>query len=147
MPKFQGSGFSIVLPEAAIDASSYCFSFPQAGVLAPNLTIKSAPQEERPDLRVLVEEQRKQLSASLDNLRVVSEVASQHESWDYIVSVIEWGPEGGRMRQKQLLVFVPGEKPRLFTLVATDLAENVDNSEPLFDQIIKSFDPNDIQVA
>jgi hypothetical protein len=146
MSSFQGSGFSISLPEAVIDASSYCFSFPSAGTLSPNLTIKCDTLKDKPDLSVVVNERTAQLSESLENLIVISEVANTRDSWEYIVSVVEWGATDNRTRQKQLFIYVPGEKPRLFTLVGTDLASNYQNSEPLFDQIIKTFNSNDIQV-
>jgi hypothetical protein len=40
---------------------------------------------------------------------------------------------------------VPGEKPRLFILTGTDLASNFEQSDPIFNQVIRSFTPNDIQ--
>ena len=145
MPSFQGSGFSIELPEDVIDASSYCFSFPEAGEFSPILMIKCERQQDELDLSAYVNEQRDAIRASVENFTVISEMSKSRGAWDYVISVTEWGPDESRTRQKQLFVYVPGEIPRLFTLTGTDFAANFENSEPLFDQIIRTFKPNDIQ--
>jgi len=146
MPSFQGSGFSVELPEETIDASSYCFSFPEAGEFSPYLTIKCERQQDELDLSACVNEQRDALRAGVENFRVISETSKSRGSWNYIITVVEWGPDESRTRQKQLFVYVPGEIPRLYTLTGTDFASNFENSEPLFDQVIRTFKPNDIQV-
>ena len=145
MPKFQGSGFSVELPEEVMDASSYCFSFPEAGEFSPHLTIKFEQQTDKPDLNAYVSKQRVALRAGVENFSVISELSKSRGSWDYVISVIEWGPDESRTRQKQFFVYVPGEIPRLFTLTGTDLAANFERSESLFDQVIRTFKPNDIQ--
>ena len=145
MPSFQGSGFSVELPEETIDASSYCFSFPEVGEFSPNLTIKCERQQDELDLSAYVNEQRDALRAGLENFSVISELSKSRGSWNYIITVVEWGPDESRTRQKQLFVYVPGEIVRLYTLTGTDFAANFEESEPLFDQVIGTFKPNDIQ--
>ena len=145
MQSFQGSGFSVDLPEDATDASSYCFLFPDAGEYAPNLTIRCERPPDELDLNAYVNEQRQALETSVENLSVVNEISNKRGSWTYIVSIIEWGPDESRIRQKQTYVYVSEEIPRLFTLTGTDLAANFKQSEVLFNQVIKSFTPNDIQ--
>jgi hypothetical protein len=144
MPQFQGSGFAIELPETSADASSYCFVFPDAGDFAPNLVIQFERRSAPPDL---AQESRKlqQSQLALGDYRVIGEATYKSGRWDYTVCVSEWGPAGNRIRQKQVLLFVPEGKPTLFTLTATDLAGNFSRSEPLFDRVIGSFKPNMLQ--
>ncbi len=142
---FQGSGFSVDLPEDATDASSYCFTFPDAGEYSPNLTIRVERPPDELDLNAYVNEQRQALETSVENFSVVNEISNKRGSWTYVISIIEWGPDESRIRQKQTYVYVPDEIPRLFTLTGTDLADNFKQSEVLFNQVIKSFTPNDIQ--
>jgi hypothetical protein len=142
---FQGSGFSVELPDDATDASSYCFVFPDTGEFSPSLTIRRDPSPDDLDLNAYVEDLTQALEGSSENLIIVNEISGKHGFWTYIISIIEWGPDESRVRQKRTFMKVPGEIPRLFTLTGTDLAENFDKSEPLFNQVIKSFKPNDIQ--
>ncbi len=141
---FQGSGFSVELPDDATDATSYCFVFPDAGKFSPNLTIRSEQSPDDLDLKAYVDEQTQALETSVENFVVVNEISNKHGFWTYIISIIEWGPEESRIRQKRTFMHVPGEIPRLFTLTGTDLASNFENSEVVFNQVIKSFTPNDI---
>jgi hypothetical protein len=143
---FQGSGFSVDLPEDASDASSYCFLFPNAGEYAPNLTIRYEQPPDEFDLNEYVDEQRQALETSVENFIVVNEISNKRDFWTYVISIIEWGPDEARIRQKRTYVHVPGEKTRLFILTGTDLAANFEQSDVIFNQIIRSFKPNDIQV-
>jgi len=142
---FQGSGFSVELPDDATDSSSYCFSFPNAGEYAPNLTITCERPPDGLDLNAYVSERREALKTGVENLAVINEISNSRGAWTYIVSIVEWGPDESRIRQKQTYVYVPGEVPKLFTLTGTDLADNFKQSEAIFNQAIKSFTPNDIQ--
>lgn len=133
------------MPEDAIDASSYCFVFPNAGELPPNLTIRCEQPPDELDLDEYVREQREALETSMENFELVNEISSKHDFWTYVVSITEWGPDESRLRQKQMYVYVPGEKPRLFIMIGSDLAANAEQSDDLFNQVIRSFKPNDIQ--
>lgn len=145
MTKFQGSGFSIDLPDGTVDASAYGFALPGAGDSSPTLIIKFEAAE-LADLRARFDQQKKSLEQSLENFEVISEGAFQRTEREYIVWIGEWGSAAARMKQKQVLMFVAGVNPRLFTITATDLAEHFAQTEPLFDNAIRTFDPNDIQV-
>ena len=97
------------------------------------------------DLDAYVGERREALKTSVENLAVINEISNKRGAWTYVVSIVEWGPDESRIRQKQTYVYVPGESPKLFTLTGTDLADNFKQSEAIFNQAIKSFTPNDIQ--
>lgn len=142
---FQGSGFSVNLPDDAMDASSYCFMFPNAGEFSPNLTIRSERPPDELNLDDYVKQQREALETGVENFILVNEISGKRDFWTYVVSIIEWGPDESRIRQKQLHVYVPGEKPRLFILTGTDLAANFEQSDAIFNEVIRSFTPNDIQ--
>jgi hypothetical protein len=142
---YQGSGFSVELPVDAIDASSFCFVFPSAGELAPNLTVRIERPQGEFDLGAYVQEQRQAFESGVENFVVVNEISSKRDFWTYVISIVEWGPDESRLRQKQTYIHVPGEKPRLFILTGTDLASNFEQSDPIFNQVIRSFTPNDIQ--
>ena len=133
------------LPVDTIDASSFCFVFPGAGELAPNLTVRIEHPQAEFDLAAYVQEQRQAVESAVENFVVVNEISSKRDFWTYIISIVEWGPDESRLRQKQTYIHVPGEKPRLFILTGTDLASNFENSDPIFNQVIRSFKPNDIQ--
>jgi hypothetical protein len=145
MPKFQGSGFSLELPEGTIDASNYGFALPGTGGASPTLTISISKAGDS-DVGAAFDQKTRSLGEALTNFKVVKKGAFQRADREYIVWVGEWGAEGARMKQKQVLMRLSGPAPRLFTITATDLAEHFAQTEPLFDNVIRTFDPNDIQV-
>lgn len=145
MPKFQGSGFSLELPDGTVDASNYGFALPGAGGANPTLTIGFSKAEQA-DLGAVFDEQTRSFEEALMDFEVVTKGAFKRPDREYIVWVGEWGPAGARIRQKQVLMSVSGQVPRLFTITATDLAEHFAQTEPLFDNVIRTFNPNDIQV-
>lgn len=140
--KFQGSGFTVELPEGTADTSSYAFVFPGIGSFSPNLTVRFDPAESL-DLQAHVDSVRENYETALDDLAVVGNVPVRSRGeWLYATLVLEWGPADHRIRQKQLFLWVPGEAPTLYTLTGTDLASSFDKSEPVFDGIMRSFQPN-----
>lgn len=141
MQSFQASEFSVEMPDGAIDASSYCFVFPRVGEFPPNLTIRCEQQPPDFDLNAYVAEQREALETSVDNFSLINEISSKRDFWTYVVSIVEWGPDDSRIRQKQTYVFVPGELPRLFILTGTDLANNFEQSDGIFNQVIRTLKP------
>jgi hypothetical protein len=145
MPKFQGSGFSLEVPEGTVDASNYGFALPGTGGANPTLTV-SFSKAENPDLGAVFDEKTRSLDESLTNFKIVSKGGFKRADREYIVWISEWGAEGARFKQKQVLMLVLGQPQRLFTITATDLAEHFPETEPLFDNVIRTFDPNDIQV-
>ena len=145
MPKFQGSGFSLELPDGTVDASNYGFALPGTGGANPTLTI-SISRAEDADVGAAFDEKTRSLGEALTNFKVVNKGAFQRADREYVVWVGEWGAEGARYKQKQVLMRVAGPVPRMFTITATDLAEHFAQTEPVFDNVIRTFDPNDIQV-
>lgn len=145
MPKFQGSGFSIEVPDGTVDASNYGFAFPGADGANPTMTITFAAAKEA-DPAATFDEQLGLLEQAMQDFDVISQGTFKRADREYIVWVAEWGPAESRMRQKQVLMSVAGSTPRLFKITATDLAAHFDQAEPLFDNIIRTFEPNEIQV-
>lgn len=78
---------------------------------------------------------------SLDDFEVVSEQRYQRDNWDYIVSIVQWAVGGLVTRQKRLFIHVAEPTNKIYSLVATDLAENAEKSDPIVDDIIRSFQP------
>ena len=145
MPKFQGSGFSLELPDGTVDASNYGFALPGTGGANPTLMVSFSKADDS-DLGAVFDEKTRLLDESLSDFKVVNKGAFQRADREYIVWVGEWGEEGARMKQKQVLMRLSGPAPRMFTITATDFAEHFAQTEPLFDNVIRTFDPNDIQV-
>ena len=78
---------------------------------------------------------------SLDDFEVVSEQRYQRDNWDYIVSIVRWTAGSVVTRQKRPFIHVSGAEQTIYSLVATDMAENAEKSEPIIDGIIRSFQP------
>lgn len=147
---FQGSGFSLDIPDGSVDASAYCFAFPQAGSFSPNITIQfqRLPADQAaspPDLGEEISKLHRSLQVAVEDFRVLSQASFQSPKGPYSYSVSEWGPADNRIRQMHVVLFGVEGKPTLYTLTATDLAENYARSEPLFRQIVGSFSPNAAQ--
>ena len=142
MPTFQGSGFSIELPEATHDVSSYGFVFPDLGDFSPSLTVRFEKAKDAPNLSAYAQEKTLPLAESLENFEVVSQSEHARGNWSYLVSTVEWGADDGRLRQKTIYIYVSGEKPAIYTITATDLASNADNSDAELNKIIGSFRTN-----
>lgn len=145
MQKFQGSGFALELPAGTVDASNYGFALPGEGGANPTLTISVVAQQQA-DLDAKFDEQTNSLEQVLENFEVISKGVFKRADREYIVWIAEWGSADARMKQKQVLMFVTGTVPRLFTITATDFATHFARTEPQFDDVIKTFNPNDIQV-
>ena len=95
---------------------------------------------------MIFDDEKRSLEQALTDFEVISKGAFKRADREYIVWVGEWGTAEARMRQKQVLMFVSGNVPRLFTITATDLAKHFAQTEPLFDGVIRTFEPNDIQL-
>ncbi|MES9899890.1 MAG: DcrB-related protein [Sedimenticola sp.] len=142
MPNIQGSGFVIDVPEECIDASVYTFAFPEKGGYAANLMVRFEAVVGAFDLQKYVEEQLDGLQQKVEEFKLVSQAAGKRGAFDGVMSIYEWGKEPARIRQKQVVLFVPGEQPRKYILTTTDLASQSANSDPLFDQMLRSFEIN-----
>ena len=79
------------------------------------------------------------LQFALEDFRVLSQATYQSAKGPYSFSVSEWGPVAGRIRQMHVLLYGVEGKPTLYTLTATDKADNFPRSEPLFRQVLGSL--------
>lgn len=145
MPKFQGSGFVVELPEGCLDMSAYTFVLPVKGGFSPNLVIRFDAVDGKPDLAAYVEQTLARISESLDGFELISQAGGKRGDCDGVMSLYEWGQGKGRMRQKQIFLLTAGEKRRIYTLTTIDLAANAAVSDPLFEQVLRSFMPNAVQ--
>ena len=145
MTQFQSSGFSIELPDKCIDASSYTFVLTgeEAGDVknyAPNITIRFENAAVGFDLKKSVNDALDVLRKQVEAFELISQDSGKRGENDGIMTVYEWGKGVARMRQKQVVLLVPGEKSRKYILTTTDLASQADKSDPVFDQILRSFE-------
>lgn len=149
MQKFQGSGFTIPLHGDCMDASAYTFVLPKKGGFSANLSIRFEPGRYVKDLQAYVNASLEALEESVDEFVLLNQVAGKRGSNDGVMSSFEWGSGDTRMRQKQYCLLTPGRAPRLYPrlyiLTSTDLAKNADRSDKIFNQMMKSFSPNEIQ--
>ncbi|MEE4217491.1 MAG: DcrB-related protein [Xanthomonadales bacterium] len=142
MTSFKGANFSLELPDDTVDASSYCFCFPDLGTMPPNLTVTSQQFDDKSSLEEFTESRTAPMRDSLDEFEVVSEQRYQRDNWDYIISIVQWTAGSVVTRQKRLFIHVAKPANKIYSLVATDLAENAEKSEPTIDGIIRSFQPD-----
>jgi hypothetical protein len=149
MPKFQGSGFSIALPEESADVSAYSFvlPMPKGGKFAPFITIQIERLTKDVQLEAHVHEHHQALQTELENFRILSFAAGRNSGVDVVLTNVAWGPEDMPLSQVQAFYLVPGKKKnKVYGLKGTDLTENFANSQPVFNHAFQSFMPNDVQV-
>jgi len=145
MTQFQGSGFTIELPDNCTDASAYTFVLPFNQGFAANLTIRFELVPDGYQLEESMQEELRKLSSSLNHFSLISQNAGQRDGNDGVIFVYEWGEGQARMRQKVITLLVSGDKPRKYILTSTDLVAGADQSEAVFNQMLQSFTINDIQ--
>ena len=148
MPLFQGSGFSLELPDDCADASAYTFllPMPDGAAMAPFITITSAGLLAA-DLNSHVRELHAGLQGSLDAFRVLNHKAGTHAGTEVVLTQLEWGTGAAKISETQVFYRVAGEKKdKVYCLKGTDLATNFPNSNPVFTNAFRTFMPNDIQV-
>ena len=149
MQKFQGSGFTIPLHGNCMDASAYTFVLPKKGGFSASLSIRFESGRYVKDLQAYANVSLEALKESVDEFVLLNQVAGKRGSNDGVMSNFEWGSGEARMRQKQYCLLTPGRAPslypRLYILTSTDLASNAAHSDRIFNQMMKSFSPNEIQ--
>jgi len=145
MQLFQGSGFTIPLPDNCMDGSAYTFILPENGGFSASLSVRFESALYVKDLQAYVKTSLDALQASVSEFVLLNQVAGKRGAYDGVMSSFEWGLGESRMRQKQYCLLVPGNAPRLYILTATDLASSAAQSDRIFNQMMKNFSPNDIQ--
>jgi hypothetical protein len=146
MPNFQGSGFTMELPEDCMDASSYAFVLPEYNGFSPNLTIRFEPTTDVSDLQAHVNISLDALKANVVDFVMINQVAGKRGPHNGVMSNYEWGAGESRMRIKQYCIMTAGDVPRVYTLTAVDLTSNADQSAPVFNRMMKNFVPNQEQL-
>jgi hypothetical protein len=141
MQKFEGSGFSLDLPDDCVDASSYTFVLPENNGYSPNLSIRSESAVTIKDLKGHVNAMLKLLKDSAPEFVMKKQMAGKRGANEGVMSQYEWGVGAARMQQKQYCLMTPGEAARLYILTATDLASNAAQSDAVFNAMMKNFMP------
>ena len=146
MPNFQGSGFTIELPDDCIDASSYAFVLPECEGFSANLTVRFEPAIDVSDLQAHVNISIESLKSNVVDFVLINQVAGKRGPHNGVMSNYEWGASESRVRVKQYCIMTAGDVPRIYTLTAVDLASNADQSATVFNRMMKNFIPNQEQL-
>ena len=141
MPNFQGTGFTIEIPEDCFDASTYTFVLPENNGFSANLNIRHEPAVEVNDLKAHINVSLKALRDRVANFTLLNQAAGKRGAHEGLMTSFEWGEGESRVRQKQYCLLVSGEKPKIYILTSTDLASNAAQSDRIFNGIMKSFVP------
>ncbi len=146
MLEFQGSGFSLTLPSECHDASAYTFVLPENKGFSPNLVIRFEAARADVDIKQYADKALEFLGKQFEAFALTDKKSGKRGAWEAVIATVEWGEGAARMAQKQFYMLVAGEKPRIYILTTTDLLANAKDSDPIFDQMLRSFTPNQIQV-
>lgn len=146
MIEFQGSGFCLGVPEEAIDASQYIFVLAPIAGYSAHLTIRFEPVDSGIDLKAYLKKQISNLEGSLENFSLISQATGMRGSINGAMFNYEWGQGTSRFKQKQVLLVSNLQPVRLYTLTTLDLVKNAHISDPIFEQMMRSFSPNDKQL-
>ena len=141
MPNFQGSGFTIDLPDECIDASTYTFVLPENNGFSATLNIRHESAVEVENLKAHINVSLKALRDSVTDFTLLNQAAGKRGANEGVMSSFEWGAGEARVRQKQYCLLIPGETPRIYILTSTDLVSNAAQSDRIFNGIMKSFVP------
>jgi hypothetical protein len=142
MPAFQGSGFTIEVPDGCTDASSYAFVLPVNGGYSASLNIRFQSAKTIKDLPAHVNTGLDLLKDSVADFVLLNQVAGKRGANQGVMSQYEWGAGEARVRQKQYCLMTPGRAGRLYVLTSCDLVSNSPKSDPIFNRMMKNFTPN-----
>ena len=146
MPSFQVSGFAIEVPEGCMDASSYTYVMPENNGFSANLNVRHESAVHVKDLQEHVNTTLDTLKGQVANFVLLNQVAGKRGANQGVMSQYEWGDGETRVRQKQYCLMTPGEHTRVYILTSIDLIKNAKQSDPVFNQMMKSFTPNQKQL-
>ncbi len=145
MPQFQGSGFALTLPEECYDASAYTFALPENNGFAPNLSIRFETVPAGTDIKQYADHALASLSGQFEGFELIDKLSGKRGEWDGVMATVAWGEGAARMLQKLFYMLVCRKQCRVYILTTTDLLGNAKQSAPVFDQMLRSFAPNEIQ--
>jgi len=134
------------LPEGVTDASSYTFVLPSGEGYAPNLTVRFEAADADSDLLAHARAEVARMREALEQFELLHEESGSRGPLQGVMSTVEWGSGEARLRQRMLLLLSLTPVPRIYTLIATDLAARAERSDARFDAMLRSFVPNDLQV-
>lgn len=142
MAHFEGAGFEIKVPDDCTDMSTYVFAFPASSRFQPSIVVKTEVRGEKPEVQRYAMQQINTLQENLLDFKILSQTPGKQGTRDLVMAIFEWGPdeEGHRIRQKQMYVSVP-ERSSFYTLTATNLAADFEQTESLFNAVFRSFAP------
>lgn len=147
MPAFQGSGFTLELPEETVDGSSYVFLLPREGGTAmASVSVRVERRREAVDLAEYARSLRPPEGEGEAEFRVLSESFHDRGAWPYLVSVTDWGEGEAAIRRKEIFVLIAGEPNTVYHLTASERASRFHECEAMLDGILRSFRPNDVQL-
>ena len=145
MSQFQGSGFALALPDKCYDASAYAFALPDNKGFSPNLVIRFEDVEAGTDIEQYADKALASLSEQFEGFKLLNKLSGKRDRWRAVMATLEFGEGAARMTQKIVYMLVAGEKSRIYILTTTDMSANAEMSDPVFDRMLRSFVPNDIQ--
>jgi hypothetical protein len=142
MAQFEVPGFDIKLPDKYLDMSTYVFALAPSTRFQPSFVIKSEVRTEKPTVQRYASQQINILQENLQDFAVLSQTPGTQGTRELVTAIFEWGPagEGERIRQQQWYISVP-ERSSFYTLTATNLAADFEQTESLFHAIVRSFRP------
>jgi hypothetical protein len=85
------------------------------------------------------------LSGQFDGFELIDKLSGKRGEWDGVMATVAWGEGAARMLQKLFYMLVCRKQCRVYILTTTDLLANAKQSAPVFDQMLRSFAPNEIQ--
>lgn len=141
MPRYDGSDFSIDLPDEAINATVHAFAFPQGRLHTPTLFIRSEHPHSPVSLSDYVDSQVALLQAANEALDVVRRRTGVWHGHDALDLLVDFGPPEQRLRQRLVFVDAKGEPQTIYVLVATDTVDAFDGNDAMFNTAILSFRP------
>src|SRR5210317_1611933 len=101
MPNFQGSGFTVELPDECIDASTYTFVLPENNGFSATLNIRHESATEVKNLKAHINVSLKALRDSVTDFTLLNQAAGKRGAHEGVMSSFEWGSGEARVRQKQ----------------------------------------------
>ena len=142
---FQGSGFTIDVPESVIDCSVYTFSLPEIGETAPNFLLRFEVAD-AVDMNARREEVLERFRDGFDDVLFTTEdEVNSRGDWEYFTIVLQSGPEEQRQCLKELHLLITQPVPTVYVFSGGAPLDVFPQFESIFDGVVRSFQPNEIQ--
>lgn len=139
MQLFNGSGFAMEIPGGVQDTSNYSFLLPENQGFAASLMIRFQPVYDGFNFNDHVEKEYKSVSSSLESFKLLNKAQGKRGGCDGAIVAYEWGSGATRLKQKQIFLLTAKTPAQLYTITTTDLVANASASDPIFDQMLGTF--------